>query len=142
VKQYQWRRSITVAVIASLLLGLAATGLGIETLHKIDNINNINKGTEPAVTVVTPISGATISGIVGLSAKSIGPNVTAVDFVATGGPYQDVKIATGALSLVGWISDWQTKTVPNGTYRISSIGYNVSGQSSGSASITVKVKNL
>ena len=29
MKQYQWRRSITIGVIASLLLGLVAVGLGI-----------------------------------------------------------------------------------------------------------------
>ena len=100
MRQYQWRRLMTVAVIASLLLGLAATGLGIEALRKINNI----KATEAAVSIITPVSGATISGVVGLGAKPIGPNVTAADFLATGGPYHDVKIGTGNRSVVGWVA--------------------------------------
>ena len=137
MRQYQWRRSMTVAVIASLLLGLAATGLGIEALRKINNI----KATEAAVSIITPVSGATISGVVGLGAKPIGPNVTAADFLATGGPYHDVKIGTGNRSVVGWVAAWQTTSVPNGTYEISSVGYDAAGHSSRSASVTVKVEN-
>jgi hypothetical protein len=137
VKQYKWRRLITIGVIASLLLGLVAAGLGFEALHKIDN----STATVPATTVIAPPSGDTVSGLVALVAHAIGPKVTAVDFLATGGTYHDAKIGTGALSPFGWASPWRTTSMPNGTYEISSVGYNAAGQSSSSASITVKVKN-
>jgi Bacterial Ig domain len=137
VKQYRWRRLITIAVVATLLLGLAALGLGIDALHKIDKINS----TVPATSIVAPSGGATISGVVALDATSIGPKVTAVEFLATGGSYHDAKIATGSASPVGWVSQWNTTSVRNGTYEITSIGYDAAGQSSRSTSVTVKVVN-
>jgi YD repeat-containing protein len=137
VKQYRWRRLITIAVVATLLLGLAALGLGIDALHKIDKINS----TVPATSIVAPSGGATISGVVGLDATSIGPKVTAVEFLATGGSYHDAKIATGGGSPVGWVSQWKTTSVRNGTYEITSVGYDAAGQSSRSTSVTVKVLN-
>jgi hypothetical protein len=132
---------MTIAVVASLLLGLAAVGLGIEALHKVDNINASIIATGPAVTIVLPSSGTTVSGTAGLDARSVGPKVTAVDFLATGGTYHDTKIATASRIAVGWVSVWQTRSVPNGTYEITSVGYNASGQSSASSSVTVKVQN-
>ena len=142
MKQYQFRRFITTAVIASLLLGLAATGLGIEALHKISNINKAETAMSPATSIVAPSGGAMVSGLVGLDSVPIGPKVTAVDFLATGGAYHDAKISTGVLSPVGWVSQWQSTRVPNGTYEITSVGYDPAGQSTRSASVTVKVQNL
>jgi hypothetical protein len=137
VRQYRWRRLITIAVVASLLLGLAATGLGIDALRKIGNGN----ASDPATSIALPTSGATLSGLAGLSALPIGPNVTAVDFLATGGSYHDTKIAAGGFTRFGWASAWRTTNVPNGTYEITSVGYNAAGQSTSSASVSVKVKN-
>jgi hypothetical protein len=141
LRQRQWRRLMTIAVVASLLLGLAGVGLGIEALHKVDKINASIIASAPVVSIGTPLSGTTLSGTVGLDARTIGPKVTAVDFLATGGTYHDTKIATGSLIAVGWVSVWQTSSVPNGTYEITSVGYNAAGQSSASSSVTVKVKN-
>jgi hypothetical protein len=36
---------------------------------------------------------------------------------------------------------WQTTNVPNGTYQITSVGYNADGMSVRSAGVTVKVVN-
>jgi YD repeat-containing protein len=132
---------ISIGVIATLLLGLAATGLGIDALRKIDKIEKMNF-TVPATSIITPDGGATISGVVGLDATSIGPKVTAVEFLATGGSYHDAKIGTGGRSAVGWVSEWKTTTVRNGTYEITSVGYDAAGQSSRSTSVTVKVVNF
>jgi hypothetical protein len=133
---------MTIAVVASLLLGLAAVGLGIDALHKVDKINASIIATAPAVTIGSPISGTTLSGSVGLDARTIGAKVTAVDFLATGGTYHDTKIGSGSQIAVGWVSVWQTRSVPNGTYEITSVGYNAMGQSSASSSVTVKVQNF
>lgn len=141
MRQARWRQLMTIGVFVSLLLGLAATGLGIEALHKVDKINSTNSQTEPVTSIITPTGGATVSGVVNLDAVSIGPKVTAVDFLASGGRYHDAKIGGAGLSPVGWASQWQTTSVPNGTYEITSVGYNAAGQSSRSASVTVRVKN-
>jgi hypothetical protein len=139
VRQRPWRRAITIAVVASLLLGLAALGLGIEALRKANNGNG--NESEPATSIAAPTGGTTVSGIVDLDTRAIGPNVTAVDFLASGGSYHDAKIETGTNSTVGWAAEWQSTTVPNGTYDITAVSYNAAGRSSRSASVTVKVKN-
>jgi hypothetical protein len=121
-----------VAIVASLLLSLVATGIGIAALG--------NGSPEPVTSIVLPSSGNTISGIQPLDA-AVGPNVVAVDFVATGGKLHDTKIETGVASLVGWLSLWDTRTQANGTYDLVSIGYNAQGLSSPSSSIVVTIKN-
>jgi hypothetical protein len=127
-----------VAIVVSLLLGLVATGLGIAALQKTPTSTG---GPEPVTSIVTPSAGNTISGIQALDARAIGPNVVAVDFVATGGRLHDTKIGTGAASLLGWVSGWNTRTEANGTYNLVSIGYNAQGLSSPSSSIVVTIKN-
>ncbi len=141
MKQRQWRRLMSIAVVASLLLGLAALGFGIEDLRKINDINKRYVSTLPTVSIAAPTSGVTVSGTTALDAVAVGPKVTAVDFLLTGGSYHDAKIATGKLLLVGFTAAWQTTNVPNGTYEITSVGYNALGESSQSASVVVKVKN-
>jgi hypothetical protein len=121
-----------VAIVVSLLLTLVATGIGIAALG--------NGSPEPVTSIVLPSSGNTISGIQPLDA-AVGPNVVAVDFVATGGKLHDTKIETGVASLVGWLSLWDTRTQANGTYDLVSIGYNAQGLSSPSSSIVVTIKN-
>ncbi len=130
---------MTVAVVASLLLGLAGTGLGIAALRKSDNPTI---GSQPATSILVPTPGATVSGATPIAAAPLGPKVTAVDFLVTGGSNHDTKIGSGTLSEAGWDMIWQTTNVPNGTYQITSVGYNAEGVSSRSASVTVKVVNF
>jgi hypothetical protein len=135
----RWRRLITILVAVSLLLGLAATGIGIEALRRTHKNNT--SGSVPATMMLLPTSGTTISGTVDLAAGPINNTVTAVAFLATGGALHDAQIGSGAFSAAGWVTEWNTTNVLNGTYVISSQGYNAAGQSSRSASITLKVKN-
>jgi hypothetical protein len=83
-----------------------------------------------------------VSGTVDLSAVGVSSTVSAVDFVATGGPLDNTKIATGVNSIAGWISEWNSTTVTNGTYRIVSIGYSHKGRALRSPDIVVKVVNF
>jgi hypothetical protein len=130
---------MTVAVVASLLLGLAAIGLGIAALR---NSDNRTIGSEPATSILVPTGGTTVSGAAPIAAASRGPKVTAVDFLVTGGSNHDTMIGTGTLTEAGWDMIWQTTNVPNGTYQITSVGYNAQGVSTRSASVTVKVVNF
>jgi hypothetical protein len=146
VKPHTWRVSMTVGVIVSLLLGLAAVGLGVENLRKINNLNTTvaNLKTTTAVAAVemaTPASGAVVAGSVTLDAVPAGGNPTSVVFVADGGTAQNAQIATAKLSIAGWTATWGSKSLPNGTYEIAAVAYNGSGKTSTSPGVSVTVKN-
>ena len=67
----RWRMSMTIAVIVSLLIGLAAAGLGLWDLHKINKINGQIASiaySVPATSIIAPTTGQTISGVVSLDA--------------------------------------------------------------------------
>jgi len=134
------RLAITVAVVAILLVGITSTVLGILTLNKVQGIT-APSGTVPATTIIAPTSGSTLSRLVTIDARPIGPAVVGVDVLATGGTLHDTNIGTATLSLVGWQLKWATNTVANGTYSLVSVGYNSSGQTDRSFAITVTVKN-
>ena len=132
---------MTIAAIVSLLIGLGAAALGLWDLHKINKINGQVAASVPATSMIGPTSGQTISGVVSLDAVSVGPHVTSVQFVATGGASHNVLIANGKGSFYGWIAPWNSTTLPNGSYEISSVGYNANGQSSRSPAVTVRIQN-
>src|ERR1700733_9888164 len=105
LKQRTWRRSMTVAVFVSLLIGLAAAGIGLLDLHKINKINGHIAAVDfstPATSITSPTTGQTISGPVLLDARALGNDVNAVQFVATGGSSHGVLIANGAAFIAGW----------------------------------------
>jgi hypothetical protein len=143
--------SITVAVIASLLIGVAALVISIVNWNRVDDatssfnaalkVNAVNNAV-PATTMAAPTNGATVSGVVNLDARPIGSSVKSVDFVANGGTAHNVNVGAGSPTLIGWILRWRSTSLPNGTYEISSVGYNANGRSSRSASVTVTVKNF
>jgi hypothetical protein len=49
-------------------------------------------------------------------------------------------IATGTATLYGWLAEWNTTSVPNGTYTLQSVG-TTSGGTVTSAPITITVSN-
>ena len=168
MKPHTWRVSMTVGVIASLLLGLVGVGLGVEDLRKINNINHNISGFNasiagvntfiagfnksfaqykaaavvPAATMIRPTTGTTVSGVVFLDAGPLSSTVSSVTFVASGGSSHNVQIGTAKLSTAGWFSEWTSKSLPNGTYEIAAVAYDTGGRSSTSPAVTVTVKNL
>jgi hypothetical protein len=145
LKPRRWRASITVGVILSLLIGIGAVGLGLWDLHKINEINGKNAvaldNSVPATSFIAPSNGQTVSGVIGLDALPVAGNVKAVQFVANGGSLHNALISSAVKTLTGFAARWNTASVPNGTYEIVSVGYNTSGKSSRSASVTVHVSN-
>jgi YVTN family beta-propeller protein len=92
--------------------------------------------------VLIPSNGATLFGPAILdAAASDNVGVTKVEFQLTGGTLNDASIATATPTLYGWIADWNSRSVPNGTYTLQSVAYDAEGFSTHSTGITVSVLN-
>ena len=52
-----------------------------------------------------------------------------VEFRLTGGTVQNQLIGNATPSYYGWISIWNTATVPNGTYKLRSVAFDAAGNS-------------
>ncbi len=91
----------------------------------------------PTTSILIPSNGAKLSKTATLDASAT--NATSVRFVLFGGSYFGQVIGTGTLTSFGWISTWNTKTVPNGSYLLFSQAFNASGNGvSPPTSITVR----
>jgi hypothetical protein len=87
--------------------------------------------------IVLPADNATISGTANLDATApSGP--TKVVYEVSGGPpdLNNVPVATATLTPYGWLAQWDTTTVPNGTYNMQSIAFYPDGLS-GTDGVTV-----
>ena len=93
--------------------------------------------------VVVPASGATLSGSSAvLDATAAGTaDVTGVQFEVSGGSLSSDVVGTAGSSPYGWIAEWNTTTVPNGTYTLESVATEVGGATATSAPITITVDN-
>jgi hypothetical protein len=125
-----------VAIVASLLLGLAGVGLGIAALRKSLATNRRR------LPWSVRQNGTTISGVHTLAATQVSRTASAVDFLATGGSLHETNVETGTLSIVGWLAPWNTATVANGTYYcVVGVSYNADGKSTRSPSVTITDQN-
>jgi serine protease len=91
--------------------------------------------TAPTTSITSPSNGATVSGTISVAASaSDNVGVTKVEF------YLDGALAsTDTSSPYSW--SWNTTTVANGPYTLSSKAYDASGNVGSSATITVTVSN-
>ena len=97
--------------------------------------------TPPASTVLIPSNGATQSGTAALLDASASSGVTRVTYELNGGTLTNQVIATGTLTLYGWLAEWNTTTVPNGTYQLNSVASYSGGVSGSSPPISIKISN-
>lgn len=110
-------------------------------------VNGANEGvlvslTPPSTTMALPPSGAVLSGSETLdAAASDGVAVTSVDYVLTGGTYNGTEVSGSVPTIFGWLSEWNTTTLPNGTYTLQSVATNAEGFSTASAADSVTVDN-
>ena len=89
-----------------------------------------------------PASGASLSGTQILDAEAgDGPGVSQVAFELTGGTLSSSVIATGTPTIFGWLAEWSSTAVPNGTYTLQSVATDHSSNVSASTGITVTVDN-
>jgi hypothetical protein len=73
----------------------------------------------PSTTLGVPSNGATVTGGQWLDA-SASPGTTDVDFELTGGTLTNYVIATGTPTYFGWLGGFDSTTVPNGSYTLTS----------------------
>jgi hypothetical protein len=94
----------------------------------------------PATSVTLPAMGATVSGSTAFDASS-SPGVTSVIYELTGGGLNQAVIATGTPTLYGWLTRWDSTSVPNGTYTVQSVASYANGVSGTSPGIIITVNN-
>jgi hypothetical protein len=96
----------------------------------------------PTTSVVLPSGGATLEGTTTLDAfASSSVGISSVQFEISGGSYSGSVIGTGTPSIFGYYTAWDTTTVPNGAYIVTSVATDVAAQSTTSASVTIIVAN-
>lgn len=96
--------------------------------------------TVPSTSVIAPSGGATVSGTQFLDA-SASPGVQQVQFQLTGGTLNNTVVATATPTLYGWLSNWNSKGVPNGTYTLQSTASFAGGASATSPGVPITVNN-
>jgi hypothetical protein len=94
----------------------------------------------PTTFITIPTNGAMVSGTQLLDAGA-STGVTKVVFQISGGPLNGTVIATATATYYGWLGEWNTKAVTNGSYTIQSVASYASGPSGTSAGVTVTVSN-
>ena len=102
------------ALLAGTVVGLVAESPSTAT-------------TPPTTSVLVPANGATLSGTTTLDASA--SNATSVEFWLFGGSYgySGKMIGTATETIYGWVSSWNTLTVPNASYVLLSEAFGAGG---------------
>ncbi len=116
------------ALLAAMVVGLIAESPATST-------------TLPTTSVVIPASGATLSGTTA-TLDAAASNATSVKFWILGGTYgfSGHLIGTATSTIYGWVTSWNTTTVPNGSYVLLSEAFN-GASSAFSAGVNITVSN-
>ena len=75
----------------------------------------------PSTSVLIPSNNATVSGARVILDAGASAGVTDVQFELTGGSLSDSVIATAVPTYYGWIAEWNSTTVANGSYTLQSV---------------------
>ena len=101
--------------------------------------------TPPSTAVIIPATGANLSGtsatLDATASASYGVTITKVQFVLTGGSYNETVLGTATPTLYGELFSWNTTTVVNGTYTLQSLATDGAGNTAYSPGITITVGN-
>ena len=96
----------------------------------------------PTTDIRLPRNGDTLGGTTTLDVfASDNVSVTTVEFQLTGGSHPNTIIATATHTKYGWIAEWDTTSVPNGTYSLQSVATDPAGNQAQSPDVTVNVHN-
>lgn len=98
----------------------------------------------PAVNIVLPSAGASVSRSQDDLDAVTGPGVREVEYTLTGngvtGPGTSI-IADASPTLYGWLASWNTTLVPDGTFSLQAIALSTEGPNGYSTPLTITVDN-
>jgi streptogramin lyase len=97
----------------------------------------------PTTSVLTPSNGAAVSGMSAIldATASAAAGVATVQFLITGGIYDQSVIGTATPTTYGYLFGWNTTSVPGGTYSLQSLATDDDGNIAHSSGITITVDN-
>lgn len=95
-----------------------------------------------ATSIEVPAGGTTLSGTTPLLASTSElTDVRKVEFHLTGGPLSDTLLGSAVQRAFGWTYFWDTTSIPNGSYTLTSVASNSLGQMVTSTGVGVTVRN-
>jgi hypothetical protein len=68
-------------------------------------------------------------------------NMTKVQVYVSEGSNQETFLSTATGTLQGFVTHWDTTTVPNGVYQLRSVVYDVKGKEARSKAVVVHIDN-
>ncbi len=95
----------------------------------------------PTTTILVPSGGSTVKGDAVALDASASSGVSKVSYELTGGSLTDSVIASAAPTEYGWLAEWNSQSVPDGTYTLQSVASYAGGVSGPSPGITITVAN-
>ena len=95
----------------------------------------------PTTSVVIPSTGAIQSGTTVVLDANASASVTSVTYEVSGGGLSDQVVATATPTLYGWLAEWNTTTIPNGTYKLQSVASYAGKVSGTSQGISITIAN-
>jgi hypothetical protein len=103
----------------------------------------VDNGTQPVTSVASPATGSSVSGSqwLGANATDSGSSITSVQFCITGQGDTCAVVGTASATIYGYLYDWDTTMVPDGSYTLQTIATDASGNSKTSSGISITVTN-
>ena len=95
----------------------------------------------PSTAVLVPSSGSTVKGSSVVLDAGATSGVSHVTFELTGGSLTNAVIATATPTIYGWLAQWNSQSVPDGTYTLQSVASYAGGVSGTSPGVTVTLAN-
>jgi peptidoglycan/LPS O-acetylase OafA/YrhL len=96
----------------------------------------------PHTELLIPTNGAFASGTLSITAAAAdNVNINKVQFYVGEGSNQETFLSTATGTLKGFVTHWDTTTVPNGVYELRSVVYDVKGKEAQSKAVMVHVDN-
>ncbi len=114
-----------------------AAGLSAYSSGVTITVNNA----PPSTAVLVPSGGASVKGNAVALDASASSGVNQVQYELTGGALTNSVIATSTPTAYGWLAQWNSQSVPDGTYTLQSVASYAGGVSGTSPGVKVTVAN-
>ena len=98
--------------------------------------------TPPTVSLLAPANGDTVSETTVVAAGATdNVGVSRVEFRLTGNGVDDALVGAATPNETGWIYTWNTNALADGAYSLSAVAFDIAGNQTRSAAITINVDN-